>query len=260
MKKITNFLCFLFAVSLIMASHCMAGEMQVIAGAGPSTTVVQLFVKKFISTPEAKGYNFKVPPKSSKHAGGIKASDKFVFGRTGRPLNIKEKSLGKNEIFLAQVPIAFAVGPKAGVSSLTLPQVESIFTGRVTNWQEVGGANGKIVTIGRESKEALFSVLKQKYPFFNTTKFKHVVKKDNHVVDLLKKTQGQFGIGFGAKPNFEKGALSSVSVDGFLVGVSIGLVYDNKNNNHELVVAAKQFVKSDEWAKAVAIVGLIPPQ
>jgi len=55
--------------------------------AGPSTAIVKLFFEHFGQRPEAKGKTFLVPERSVKHKGGIRASGKHLFGRTGRPLS-----------------------------------------------------------------------------------------------------------------------------------------------------------------------------
>ena len=256
MRKRLIIIAAFFVLSLSMVSSGTANETQVIAGAGPSTVVVQLFAK----TIKVDGYSFEVPPKSAKHAGGIKNSGEYLFGRTGRPLNDKEKAMNKAEIFLARIPIAFAVGPDTEVSSLTIEQIEKLFTGGAATWKDVGGADEPVATIGREATEALFSVLKKEYPFFNNAKFGSVVKKDHQVVGLLRSPQGANAIGFGAKPNFDKAMIETVPVDGFLVGVSVGLVYDLKNSDHPLIKAAKELAASDAWAKKVTASGLLPPQ
>ena len=152
-------------VSLCPLSVSKANEKQMVYGAGPSTKIVELFFNEFEKQPSCSDYTFEVPPKSVKHAGGINASGKYLFGRTGRPLNDKEKAMNKEEIFLGQVPIAIAVGSGTGVTSLTMDQVEKIVTGQYSNWQEVGGADAEIINTGREGKEALFSILKTRDPF-----------------------------------------------------------------------------------------------
>ncbi len=259
MKKSVRIFIVVSFFASIFAGNCFAQGPQVIAGAGPSTTIVQLFVDNFSATAEGKAYTFKVPPKSAKHAGGIKNSDKFIFGRTGRPLNEKEKSMGKEEIFLAGVPIAIAVGPGTGVTSLTLSQVETIFTTGNVNWKDFGGADHEIFKIGREPNEALFLALKSTYPFFTKASFQTIVKKDHQVVGLLKKEPGKFAIGFGAQPNFTKDSVPTVSIDGFSTGVNLGLVYDKKNSDHELVKAVKTFVASPKWQEIIQSDGLLLP-
>jgi len=260
MKVITSCITICFILIIITLSNIQAKEVQVIAGAGPSTVIVQLFVDTFKNQPEASGYTFQVPPKSAKHAGGIKGSDTYIFGRTGRPLNEKEKAMGKKDIFLGRVPVAFAVGNKVTVKSIKLEQLEAIINGTITNWNEVSGSDGTITIIGREPKEALFSLLKSDYPFFNNAKFDYIVKKDNHVVDLLGTPQGEHAIGFGSHTNFANASVKTIQVDGLNAGVSLGLVYDIKNENHELVIAVKHFLKTKEWRDAVGSIGLTAPK
>ena len=131
MKKLTILTMLAMAVFGIN-STLLAAEKQVVAGAGPSTKIVELFFEKFSTLPAAEPYEFVVPPKSTKHAGGIRCSSSNVFGRTGRPLNDKEKAMHKGEIFLAQIPVAVAVGKGVGVDTLNLSQLEKIFTGEIS--------------------------------------------------------------------------------------------------------------------------------
>jgi phosphate transport system substrate-binding protein len=50
---------------------------------------------------------------------------------------------------VAVVGIAPLINKEAGVKSLTLEQLQGIFTGKITNWQEVGGKDMKIVILNR---------------------------------------------------------------------------------------------------------------
>ncbi len=245
------------AVITLVYSVSIQAEEQVIAGAGPSTKIVQLFVQKFSKNPVAHNVEFKVPTKSAKHAGGIKASSKFLFGRTGRPLNVKEKRMKKEEIILARIPIAFATGSGTGVSYLNMQQVEGLFTGKNTKWSEVGGTEAAVVLIGREPTEALFTVLKKSYPSFEDAKFNKIFKKDHAVVRFLNSPDGENAIAFGARPNFDD--VNVVEVEGFSTGVAVGLVYDLKNKGHALVKAAQAYAASPEWAVAVEQAGMLPP-
>ncbi len=246
---------------LVLPNDGHAQEKQVIAGAGPSTKIVQMFFEEFAKYPEGKPYSFEVPPKSIKHAGGIKASETYVFGRTGRPLNEKEKKLNKEEIFLARIPVSIVVGPDTGVTQLDMKQLEDIITGKVDNWKAVGGADQKILVVGREPTEALFTILKANYPFFKSAKFEKVFEKDNAIVNFMKSSQGKYAIAFGAKPNFEKvKEVTMVAIDGLRVGVSLGLVYDQSNGGHPLVKAVKTYASSENWAKTVTGAGYLAPE
>ena len=43
------------------------------------------------------------------------------------------------------------VSPENPVSDLTIEQIADIYTGKITNWSEVGGNDAEIVLIGREA-------------------------------------------------------------------------------------------------------------
>lgn len=238
-------------------STAVLAQKQVIAGAGPSTKVVTMFAQEFASSPTAGGYEFEVPQRSAKHAGGIKASSQYVFGRTGRPLNEKEKAMNKEEIFLARIPIAFATGPDTGITRVTMAQLEALFRRDITDWSAVGGSEGMVYLVGREPTEALFTVLKTTYPSFKGAQFDKVLKKDHQVVNLLNSKAGSKALAFGALPNF--GGVNVIQVEGLSAGVAVGLVYDIKNRDHPLVRAAREFAASSDWADAVKRAGLLPP-
>ncbi len=62
----------------------------------------------------------------------------------------KQKGINPNEIKVALDGLAVVVNPSNPVSKLTLDQLAGIFTGRITNWKELGGKDGKIVILSRE--------------------------------------------------------------------------------------------------------------
>ncbi len=166
--------------------------------------------------------------------------------------------MNKDEIFLGQVPIA--VGSRVEIKSLTMDQLEKIVTGIHTNWKEVGGPDAEIVNVGREKTEALYSILKKNYPFYNSAKFTKIFAKDNHVVDFLKNSYGDYAITFGAKPNFQDiNKITILKIDNFSAGQQLGLVYDLSNKNHPLVKSAAQYAGSNEWQQIVATHGNLKP-
>jgi phosphate transport system substrate-binding protein len=62
----------------------------------------------------------------------------------------KQKGINPYEIKVALDGLAVVVNPGNPVSKLTLDQLAQIFTGRITNWKEVGGQDKKIVILSRE--------------------------------------------------------------------------------------------------------------
>jgi phosphate transport system substrate-binding protein len=62
----------------------------------------------------------------------------------------KQKGINPNEIKVALDGLAVVVNPNNPVSKLTTDQLAAIFTGKITNWKEVGGKDEKIVLLSRE--------------------------------------------------------------------------------------------------------------
>jgi phosphate transport system substrate-binding protein len=60
------------------------------------------------------------------------------------------------------VGVAAVVNPEVTVTSLTKEQLISIFTGKTTNWKDVGGSNQKIVIISRPSSSGTRTLFKNK--------------------------------------------------------------------------------------------------
>ncbi len=73
------------------------------------------------------------------------------IGLSSRALKDEEKAAGLKETVLAYDGIAIIVHPDNPVSDLTLAQLADIYTGKITNWKDVGGNDAEIVLIGREA-------------------------------------------------------------------------------------------------------------
>lgn len=248
MKHLRLFI-FSLLLSLFLPALAVGTEIEMIAGAGPSTKIVTIFFEEFAKLPAAQGYSFLVPPRSTKHAGGILASGSYVFGRTGRPLNAKEKQQGKEEIFLAKIPITFVVGSKVGIKKITEKQLASIYTGKITNWKSLDGPDAKISLVGREKTEAALSELRRYYPFLDKANYDRILKRDHQVVNFIESYEGDFGLSFGVKPNFKNKYVLNIAE--LKAGLEVGLVYDTKNRNHPLVSAVKEFVTTPAWQDIV---------
>lgn len=243
---------FLVMVLFCLLSTTAAGEEvnQIVAGAGPSTRVVELFFKEMSKQSVAKNYSFLVPRKSIKHKGGIENSDKYLFGRTGRPLNSSELALNKGEIYLAMVPTVIVGGSGVMVPSLSMRELERIYRKQITNWKTVGGPDAPITTVGREENEAIFSEIKKYYFFFRQAIFDKTFNRDHEVIRFLRTQSGRYAIAFGAAPNFW--GMNTISIKERLqAGVRVGLVYNLKNSEHALVKAAQAYAASEEWREAI---------
>ena len=84
---------------------------------------------------------------------GIQAAQegRCDIGLSSRALKDAEKEAGLTETVLAYDGIAMIVNPANPVEDLSLEQIADIYTGKITNWSEVGGNDSQIVLIGREA-------------------------------------------------------------------------------------------------------------
>jgi phosphate transport system substrate-binding protein len=129
---------------------------------------------------------------------------------------MKMNDAGKSfiETIIAYDALAVIVNPANKVSQLTREQLESIYTGKITNWKEVGGDDMPIVLYSRESSSGTFEFFKE-----------HVLNKKNFatsamlmpatgaIVQSVSQTKGAIGyIGLAYLENTVKSV--KVSYDG----------------------------------------------
>ena len=97
------------------------------------------------------GVTFTYNPNGS--GSGIKAvqEGRCDIGLASRNLKAAEAESGLTETVLAYDGIAVIVNLENPVSDLDVETIAKIYTGEITNWSEVGGADAEIVLIGREA-------------------------------------------------------------------------------------------------------------
>ena len=72
------------------------------------------------------------------------------IGMASRDLKDEEKASGLKETQIAIDGIAVITNKNNEVKDLTLEQVKDIYTGKITNWKDVGGKDTPIVVVSRE--------------------------------------------------------------------------------------------------------------
>ena len=72
------------------------------------------------------------------------------IGLASRPLKEEEKAKGLSQTTIALDGIAIIVNENCPVEDLSVEQIASVFTGKINDWEELGG-NGEIVCIGHEA-------------------------------------------------------------------------------------------------------------
>ncbi len=73
------------------------------------------------------------------------------IGLSSRALKAEEEEQGAVAHVVALDGVAVVVNPENTVADLTVEQIAKIFSGEITNWSELGGADAEIAVFGRES-------------------------------------------------------------------------------------------------------------
>ena len=85
-----------------------------------------------------------------------------TFAQSSRAIKQSEidqaKAVGVNvvETIVAVDALSIVVHPSNPVSSLTIQQLSDIYTGKVTNWNQVGGNNAPIVLLSRDTNSGTY--------------------------------------------------------------------------------------------------------
>jgi len=89
-------------------------------------------------------------------------------------LKIQEAGKSVKEVIIAYDALAVIVHPSNTISQLTREQLEGIFTGKLTNWKDVGGPDLKIIVYSRETSSGTYEFFKE-----------HVLNKKNFAASAL---------------------------------------------------------------------------
>lgn len=186
-------------------------------------------------------------------------------------MKLQDAGKAYKEVIIANDALSVIVNPNNKVSQLTREQLEGIFTGKITNWKEVGGDDEKIIAYSRESSSGTFEFFKE-----------HVLKNKNYgtailmmpatgaVVQSVSQTKGAIGyVGFAyieknVKPlkiSYDKGkTFIEPTVENAktkLYPVVRPLYYYYLTKDETKVKPLLDYILSDEGQKVVSEVGYI---
>ena len=97
------------------------------------------------------GVNFTYNPTGSGSGITAVSEGRCDIGLSSRALKDSEVASGLVGTVLAYDGIAVIVNPANIVEDLDIETIAKIYTGEITNWSEVGGADAEIVLVGREA-------------------------------------------------------------------------------------------------------------
>lgn len=171
----------------LLGAPLAAGENLVIPGSGNPEYVLTHLAGAFNQAQTA--HTVGIPPTSGT-AGALRDVEAGVtpMGRVGRALKEDERKRGLVYVPLGRDPVAFVGGAGVTARSITQQQALAVYSGRITDWRELGGKPGPIRAIGRESTDASRQALARQIPPFATLDFGDGVKLvhlDGQLIELL---------------------------------------------------------------------------
>lgn len=208
-------------------------EVVTLPGTGDSQDVLRAL---------AQGYAGQYPgrqvvvPNSIGSDGGVKivGTGESPIGRVARQPNSEEQAQYGvfTYIEFARVPVAFVVSPQTGVRHLSEQQMCDIFSGRMSNWKEVGGNDVAIDVQSRPLGSNLLTIRKN-IACFAQLEFAPRAHYNEHNADLVASMQSSAGaIGFMPLSEAERYGYPIVTLDGvaphmlqYKLGIGLGFVY-----------------------------------
>ncbi|MCX5889069.1 MAG: substrate-binding domain-containing protein [Deltaproteobacteria bacterium] len=261
------------AILTIVAACLWAGgigaETLVIPGTGACEAALKGLAAAF--NDQNPGHEVIIPLSiGSGRAIKLAGADEAMLGRIARPLKEKETGFGLKYLVFARDAVIFAVGNKVTITGLTVTQLSDIFSGKITDWQEVGGDRGIIRVIIREPGDGSLLVIQKHFePFKNLTfdpKSK-MVFRDHDMPELLGKYHN--AIGWLTNSTITESPIKALAVDQvfptpanlregrYKLLVDYALVYKEKRLS-KLARRFIEFIFSDAGKAVLSKYGLIP--
>ena len=252
--------------SLLAFAPAASAENVEVVGTGDGIPVFKALSAAF--TAKHPEITIVVPP-SIHSSGGIRevGTDRAILGRIARPLKKDEETLQLRTVPVFRVPVIFYTHPSAGIKSLSTEQLVGIFSGAVSNWREVGGADLRIKVVRREEIDSTLAVLRDTLPGWKELRFNPDRSK------LATSTQDAFAsvravagaIGFGPyTADLVGSGLKVIAVNGiaptdlrYPSAVTLSLIYRDATVTKS-ALAFVDFIFTPACKKAILENGAIP--
>lgn len=139
--------------------------------------------------------NLQLEPQFTGSSAGIEAVTNGTadIGDVSRALTDEEKAGGLVENVVAIDGIAVITDTANTATNLTTQQLKDIYTGKITNWSEVGGADQNIVVIGRESGSGTRDAFEEILDIADQCQLAQTLNETGAVAAAVQSTPGAIG-------------------------------------------------------------------
>ena len=127
----------------------------------------------------AKAFNARYPqnrvevPPSIGTVGAMRliTSGQAVLVRVARPLTKEEKGQGLTYLPFARDMVIFGVGAKVPVREITTTQLVEVYSGKIKNWEKLGGPHAPIRLLLRQPGDSSLRIIQKHLEAFRTIVF-----------------------------------------------------------------------------------------
>ena len=189
------------------------------------------------------------------------------IGNASRALSDKEKSAGIEENIVAIDGIAMITDKNNKVTNVTKQQLTDIYTGKITNWKDLGGSDEAIVVIGREAASGTRGAFEEILKVEDACRY--AVECDSTGAAMAKVASTEGAIGYVSLDVLDD-SVNALNLDDvaptsdnivagtyFLCRPFVMATKGEISGQNELVQAFFDFLKSDEGKAVVKAVGLV---
>jgi len=180
--------------------------------------------------------------------------------------NLKDSETGLDATIIALDGIAMIVNNTNVVDNLTIEQIAGLFTGEITNWSQVGGADAPVAVIGREAGSGTRDGFESIIGVTEECIYDQELTSTGAVITAV--SSNQYAIGY-ASLSAVSSEVKSVTVEG--VQCTEDTILDGTyaiqrpfvmvtSSSKELSAAAKAFIEfalSDEATEIIANAGAV---
>jgi phosphate transport system substrate-binding protein len=216
------YMCTMICISLFILTDCFAGSLDVFKGEKGTVRIAGGTAHIPVMKESAKQIITMNPDIQISIAGGgsgigiKKVGEGLVnIGNSGRKPTNEEIAKYNLKLFKWAIDgVGIIVNPKNSITALTKEQVKDIFSGRIVNWKQLGGADKEINVYTRDQESGTRKVFWKK-----ALDKGDITEKANYVVSngAMKSAiiNNPYGIGYVSVGHIDR-TVTPVSIDGIL--------------------------------------------
>jgi phosphate transport system substrate-binding protein len=132
---------------------------------------------------------------------------------TTRPLSFDQTDMGYVQIAFCKDPLSIIINSKNDVCDIFESQLRDVFSGKITNWKELGGSDQPIVVIVPEKDSGLYQAFDYAVMKGKAIDYDLIAKRSTMVINIVEEIE--WGISFVSQgASIEDNGIQSIKING----------------------------------------------